>query len=146
MDITNAKFIVASGPVIVEDGKVLLNRHGDDNFWKFTGGRVESADFDADSDALEEACHREAKEEMGFEIEIIRPLKTLMIPHPEKSDTIIMLVHYLARRIGEIKIGADIKEYDWFDLNDLPQNCAPNIGPIVEEYQAAEKQGSREAE
>jgi len=134
MNITNAKFIVASGPVIIEDGKVLLNRHGDDNLWKFPGGRVESADFDSGRDALEMACKRESKEEMGIDVEIIRPFKTLMVPHPEKSDTIIILVHYLAKRIGEIKAGADIKEYDWFDLNNLPDNCAPNIKTIVEEF------------
>ena len=35
------KIIIASGPVIVENGKVLLNKHGEDGFWKFCGGRVE---------------------------------------------------------------------------------------------------------
>jgi len=38
------KIIIASGPVIVEDGKVLLNKHGGTTFSKFCGGRVE--DFD----------------------------------------------------------------------------------------------------
>ena len=28
-----AKIIIASGPVIVEDNKVLLNKHGDTSFW-----------------------------------------------------------------------------------------------------------------
>jgi 8-oxo-dGTP pyrophosphatase MutT (NUDIX family) len=61
-----AKIIIASGPVIVEDGKVLLNKHGDTEFWKFCGGRVE--DFDLD---LQEAARREVEEEMGIDIEVI---------------------------------------------------------------------------
>jgi len=36
------KLIIASGPVIIENGKVLLNKHGDDKFWKFLGGKVEN--------------------------------------------------------------------------------------------------------
>ena len=35
------RIIVASGPVIVENNKVLLNQHGDDNFWKFCGGKCQ---------------------------------------------------------------------------------------------------------
>ena len=50
------KIIVASGPVVVEGGKVLLNKHGDTSFWKFCGGKVE--DFDQN---LFEAAKRETK-------------------------------------------------------------------------------------
>ena len=39
------KILIASGPVIVEDGKVILARHenkfGKESFWKFCGGMVE---------------------------------------------------------------------------------------------------------
>lgn len=42
MNLENAKFIIASGPVIIENNKVLLNRHGEDDkakeYWKFVGG------------------------------------------------------------------------------------------------------------
>ena len=31
------KIIIVSGPVIIENNKVLLNKHGEDNFWKFCG-------------------------------------------------------------------------------------------------------------
>ncbi len=63
----SANIIVASGPVIIENGEVLLNKHGDDDFWKFPGGRVELKDIDGEN-SLEDACRREAKEENGFEI------------------------------------------------------------------------------
>jgi ADP-ribose pyrophosphatase YjhB (NUDIX family) len=128
------KFIVASGPVIIENGKVLLNRHGDDAFWKFLGGRVEDFDFADPANSLEEACRREVKEEMGFDVEIIRPLKPMMVPKPGDPETWVILIHYLAKRLGEINPGADIKKYQWFDINDLPADCAPNIKPVIGEY------------
>jgi len=128
------KFIIASGPVIIEKGQVLLNKHGDDGFWKFLGGRVEDFDFKDVNNSLEEACHREVKEEMGFDVEIIHPLKPMMVPKPDDPETWVILIHYLARRLGEIKLGTDIKEAQWFDINNLPPDCAPNIKPVIEEY------------
>jgi len=128
--------IVASGPVIIEDGKVLLNKHGDDGFWKFLGGRVEHFDFKDQNNSLEEACRREVQEEMGFEIEIIRPLKPMMVQKPNDPDTWVILIHYLAKRLGEIKLGADIKDAQWFDIDNLPADCAPNIKPVIQAYQS----------
>jgi ADP-ribose pyrophosphatase YjhB (NUDIX family) len=129
-------FIIASGPVIIENNKVLLNKHGDDNFWKFVGGRVEDFDFGDPTYSLETACKREVKEEMGLEIEIIRPLKPMMVPKPNDKTTQVVLIHYLSKRLGEITPGNDIKEWNWFDINELPENCAPNIQPVIEEYKS----------
>jgi ADP-ribose pyrophosphatase YjhB (NUDIX family) len=120
-----SKIIIASGPVIVEKGKVLLNKHGDDKFWKFCGGRVE--DFDAD---LQEAAKRETKEEMGVNIEISDVEPFLM--HVRKDDIDVILVHYNAKYSGEIKPGADIKEWKWVPLKDLEkEDLAPNIIPAL---------------
>jgi ADP-ribose pyrophosphatase YjhB (NUDIX family) len=124
-------FIIASGPVIIENNKVLLNKHGDDNFWKFPGGRIENFDFNDPFNSLETACAREAKEEMGLEIKIIKPLKPMLVPKPNSNDTQAVLIHYLAERINEIKPGPDIKEWGWFDLNNLPSDLAPNIKPVL---------------
>ena len=117
--------IIASGPVIIEDNKVLLNQHGEDNFWKFPGGQVE--DF---SVSLEDNAKREVKEEMGIAIEIIRPLKPLLVQKP--SGEVIVLIHFLAKRLGEITPGADIREWNWFAIDNLPDNLAPNIKPVLE--------------
>ncbi len=117
--------IIASGPVIIEEGKVLLNKHGTDNFWKFCGGRVE--DFDSD---LIENARREAKEEMGIDIEILDP--NPIITYTKKDDgTDVILVHFLAKRLGEIKPGPDIREWNWFPVDQLPADCGPNIKPVI---------------
>lgn len=125
-------FIIASGPVIIEDNKVLLNKHGDDNFWKFIGGKVENFDFADNFNSLEEACRREAREEMGVELELIKPLKPMMFPKPNNPTIQVVLIHFLAKRIGDLKPGADIKEWNWFDINNLPEDCAPNIKPVID--------------
>lgn len=130
----NKKILIASGPVIIEDGKVLLDKHGDDNFWKFLGGKVESFNFTDNLNSLEEVCRQRVKEEMGFNIEIIKPLKPMLLPKPGDPDAWVVLIHYLAKRLGDIKPGPEIREWKWFDVNSLPSDCAPNIKPVIEEY------------
>jgi 8-oxo-dGTP pyrophosphatase MutT (NUDIX family) len=127
-----AKIIIASGPVIVEGDKVLLNKHGDTAFWKFCGGRVE--DFDLD---LQEAARREVKEEMGIGIEILdqEPFITFTTKETPEGKIDVILVHWLAKRLGEIKSGADIKEWRWLPLNDLTkEDLEPNIIPTLKHF------------
>lgn len=121
--------IIASGPVIIEDNKVLLNREQKEagvTFWMFPGGEVE--DFD---NSLEQACQREVGEEMGIKVEIIKPLRPIML---QSEERIIILIHFLAKRIGEVKPGANIVEWAWHDINSLPENCAPNVFEIIKNY------------
>ncbi|EKD58773.1 MAG: hypothetical protein ACD_56C00055G0009 [uncultured bacterium] len=124
--------IIASGPVLVENNSVLLNIHGDTNFWKFCGGRIEDFSF-----SLAENAKRKVKEEMGLNIEIIDP-KPFFI-HTTKATnngvTNVILVHFLARRIGEISPSEDIREWEWIPLKDLEkENLAPNILPTLKHF------------
>ena len=125
--------IIASGPVIIENHKVLLNKEkkeeGKITPWLFPGGEVESLDI-----SLEEACKREVMEEMGIEVDIIRPLKPMLVYRPDNPEKMAILIHYLAKRIGEIKPGSNIVEWDWFDITNLPEDCAPNVKAVIEEY------------
>ena len=138
LNLDKGHFIIASGPVVIEDGKVLLNRHGEDKkakkYWKFIGGRVEDFDIKRQNFSLEDACLREVKEEMGINVKILAPIKPMLIKHPDKKDTFVILIHYLARRLGQIKASSEIDEWEWFDINHLPKDCAPNIEPVIDEY------------
>lgn len=126
-----SKIIIASGPVIVEEGKVLLDQHGETNFWKFPGGRVE----DYEKNLIETARER-VKEEMGIEIEIIDPVPFLMYTVKETpgGNLDVLLVHYLAKRIGEINPGDDIRRWEWIDIKNLPENVGPNIIPTLQHF------------
>lgn len=126
-----AKIIIASGPVILEDNKVLLCQHGDTNFWKFCGGRVENF-----KTTLLENAKREVKEEMGIDIEVLNnePFITYTKKETLEGDIDVILVHFLAKRIGEIKPGEDIREWNWFDISNLPENLGPNILPALKHF------------
>ena len=125
------KIIIASGPVIVENNKVLLNKHGDTLFWKFCGGKVE--DY---STNLIENAKREVGEEMGIKIKILdnEPFFTFTRKEKDDKEIDIILVHFLAKRIGEIKPGTDIREWAWHDLQKLPTDLGPNIVPTLKHF------------
>ena len=121
--------IIASGPVIIENDKVLLNKeYKPDGIskWFFPGGQVENFDI-----SLEEACCREAKEEMGIDIEIIKPLKPILL---QTDGKVVILIHWLAKRIGEITPGKEVAEWGWHDINNLPNDCADNVYEIINHY------------
>ena len=124
-------YIIVSGPVIVENGKVLVTKHGDTAFWKFCGGRVENFDK-----SLWDAARREAKEEVGVDLELLEPQPFLLHTSKQTEQGVVdvILVHYLAKRIGEIKPGADIRENSWLDIGNLPEDIGPNIIPALKHF------------
>lgn len=91
---------------------------------------------DFESNLIDNA-RREVKEEVGINIEILNNCP--YITHTEKADDLgnisdVILVHYLAKRVGEIKPGADIREWKWFNIDDLPKNLGPNILPALKHF------------
>lgn len=125
------KIIIASGPVIIEDNKILLDISGDDNFWKFCGGKMK------DLENLQETAARRAQEELGIKIEILdeNPFLLHTIKETPEGNVDVVLVHYLAKRIGEIVPGEDIREWKWIVIENLKnENLAPNILPTLKHF------------
>ena len=124
--------IIASGPVIVEDNKVLLVKHGEDSFWKFCGGRVE----DRESNLRETAC-REVREEMGIEVELSddRPYFFYSEKIIDGRAVSVILAHFLAKRKGKVIPGDDIRDWRWLDLPELEkEDLAQNIKPTLKHF------------
>lgn len=125
--------INVAGPVIVEGDKVLLvrvNKDGKISAWQFPGGKKEESDTN-----FEDTCKREAKEELGIDLNIKELLKEIAIKKENKET---FLIHYLAERVGEIQPGHEVVEWNWHDINKLPQNCAPNVYEVIKEYKIRE--------
>ena len=128
------KFIVASGPVIIEGGKLLVNKDNKDDFYKLPGGTVEEGIED-----LEQACHREVMEENNAKIEIIKPLHPMIIwKNPQTKESMcIVLIHYLAKLLNkkDMKPMPPIKETVWLDIKEIREgkhHVAPNIKFLIE--------------
>lgn len=127
------KTIIASGPVIMEGGKLMVNKDDKDEFYKLPGGTIEEGIED-----LEEACHRETKEENNAEIEIIKPLHPMILwKNPQtKEEMVIVLIHYLAKlkNPNDIKPIPPIQEVTWLDIREIKEgkhNVAPNIKFLI---------------
>lgn len=119
------KITIASGPVIIEDNKVLLDKHGNDTFWKFPGGKI------SDSESLQNTAIREAKEELGIEITL---LDEPIIFSFESEDEYIILFHYPATiTSGKPSPSRDVREWSWHDIANLPTDIAPNIKTVLNE-------------
>jgi len=128
------KVIIASGPVILEGGKLLVNKDSKDDFYKIPGGTIEEGSTD-----LAESCRREVKEEINGEIEIVRPLHPMIIwKNPQtKERTAIVLIHYLANLLNkeELKPQGETTKIEWLDVDEIKQDkhaVAPNIKFLIE--------------
>lgn len=123
------KIIIASGPVIVEDGNVLLAKHGNDDFWKFCGGKTD------DALNLAENMKRNVKGEMGIDVIVLDEEPYLMhVKKPGEEHIDVLLVHFLVKRVGEIIPNDKITAWQWFPVNNLPADAAPNIKPVLEHF------------
>ena len=128
------KYLIASGPVIIEQGKLLVNKDNKDDFYKLPGGTIEEG-----IEGLEKACHREVKEENNAEIKIIKPLHPMILwKNPQTTEKMtILLIHYLAtlKNKQEIKPTPPIQEIKWLDIEEIKKgehNVAPNIKFLIE--------------
>ncbi len=127
------KFIVASGPVIIEDNKLLVVKDNKDPFYKLPGGTVK------ERESLEDGCMRRAREEINADVEIIRPLMPhILYENPKtKEKMTIILINYLAKlknkeEITPLPPSQDIK---WVGIEEIKQgkgNVSPNVKALIE--------------
>ena len=129
MGMLNGKHLVVSGPVIIENGKLLSVKDNKDDFYKLPGGSIEE-----DIESLEQACKREVKEEINGEIEIIKPLHPQVLwKNPQTKESMcIVLIHYQAKLLNkkDIKPIYPVKEIAWLDIKNIKKgkyNVGKNI-------------------
>ena len=116
--------IVVTGPVIVKEGKILLVLD-DDKILKLPGGKAEL------NESLEDACRREAKEEINGDVSLLGKLSTFTM---EISGRVHELHHFLAKLKNEdVKPLAEVKKILWVDIDKLGQYyIVPNIKYLLE--------------
>ncbi|MFN3481060.1 MAG: NUDIX domain-containing protein [Thermodesulfovibrionales bacterium] len=115
--------------IIIEykDGIVLIKRKNPPEGWALPGGFVDYGE------TLESAAIREAKEETGLDIELIRQFHTYSALDRDPRHHTITTV-YIAQGKGLLKSGDDAKEAVVFRKDDLPEVIAFDHRDILNDY------------
>lgn len=124
----SAVLTIATGPVIIKDGSVLLDKHGIDQFWKFPGGKLR------DDNSPRANAVREVKEELSVDVELLGDPMVTTFTRTDSAGVLeyVILIHYRAQIIGgEISPGRDVREWAWHPIDSLPTDLAPNVALVV---------------
>jgi len=114
--------IVGVGAVILDNGKILLVKRGVEpgkGRWSIPGGAVELGE------KVREATIREAKEEVGLDVEIAddRPfdaVDSMTTTHDSRLKYHYVLLQFITRPIGgTLKPGSDVLEAEWVPLEKV---------------------------
>ena len=116
--------------IIIEIGRrgiVLIKRKNSPRGWALPGGFVDYGE------ALEEAARREAKEETGLEVELIKQLHTYSDPVRDPRHHTITTV-FIARSAGAPAAADDAEEIGIFTKENLPQPLMFDHEKILADY------------
>jgi ADP-ribose pyrophosphatase YjhB (NUDIX family) len=106
---------------------ILIERKNPPYGWALPGGFVDYGE------TLESAARREAKEETGLDVELIRQFHAYSDPKRDPRHHTITVV-FLAKSTGEPKAGDDAKEIGIFSENTLPDTIAFDHKDILADY------------
>ena len=113
-----------AGNLIIREDKILLVYRKDESHWEVPGGKVE------EDESPTEAAIREAKEEIGVEVNLEKPFYSGEFQH----DGEIFLWHGYVANIDE---DPELKEekfekLEWFEGSKLDElDLAPNLEMVL---------------
>jgi ADP-ribose pyrophosphatase YjhB (NUDIX family) len=115
--------------IIIEsnDGIVLIKRKNPPQGWALPGGFVDYGE------SIESAAIREAKEETGLDIELLRQFHTYSDPERDPRHHTITTV-FTAKAKGKVRAGDDAKEVAIFSKDNLPEQIAFDHRYIIHDY------------
>lgn len=120
-----------AGVIIFNEGKVLLQRRGDDGNWCIPGGGMDLGE------TVEETAQREVLEETGI---IIDEMKLFHVysgeeqhhVYPNGDEVYFVNVVFISSKFhGELRVdGVESTELKFFAMNDLPVDLSATNKPI----------------
>ncbi len=129
---------LAVAVLIVDDGRVLLGRRGpgvrSPGRWSFPAGFVERGEV------VEDAAIREAKEEVGLDVELAPLLALISAP----GETVVLAVFPVRAFSGTPVAGDDLVEVGWFAADALPDLAFPHDERMIAAWLAAQAGSERE--
>lgn len=129
--------IVPGAAVLILDAqnRLLLQHRRDNNQWGLIGGSMEIGE------SLEETAKREALEETGLEINVLRWFglfsgKELIYKYPNGDVVANVVAAYTTQQFrGELKVDEDeSRAVCFFHARALPDELSPPDKPIIEKY------------
>lgn len=114
--------------LIVKDNTILLIKRNVEPFkdyWAIPGGHME---WDI---SAEETVIKEVKEETSLDVTHMKFLKAYTDPKRDPMQKVTLA--YVVDTSGEPMAGDDAKEYQWFNLNNLPE-LAFDHQQIIKDY------------
>lgn len=115
---------------------ILIERLYEPLGWAIPGGFVDYGE------SVETAAIREAKEEIGLDIQLLEQFHVYSDPSRDQRKHTISIV-FLAAAQGEPEAGDDAKHFQIFNLWQLPQNLCFDHGQILQDYQQYRHYGRR---
>lgn len=107
--------------LIVDNGKILLARRVIEpakGEWDIPGGFVDSGE------SAEEAVVREALEETGLHVRVIKFLGSLPDVYGDRKLPTLNLCFVAEIMHGELRPQSDVEALDWFSPDQLPESMA----------------------
>jgi 8-oxo-dGTP diphosphatase len=126
---SNPRNPIPTVDIIIENrgGIILIKRKNLPEGWALPGGFVDYGE------SLESAALREAKEETGLDIELIRQFHTYSDPKRDSRHHTITTV-YIAEAKGIATAGDDAKETGIFRREAIPEKIAFDHKEILNDY------------
>jgi ADP-ribose pyrophosphatase YjhB (NUDIX family) len=125
----NLRNPISTVDIIIEcnGGIILIKRKNPPEGWALPGGFVDYGE------SLETAAVREAKEETGLDVKLIRQFHSYSDPKRDPRHHTITTV-FIAKAKGKAVAGDDAKEIGIFHKKNLPDQIAFDHRDIIHDY------------
>lgn len=120
-------FLTVDLIIELNEGIVLIKRENPPEGWALPGGFVDYGE------TIESAALREAKEETGLDVELVRQFHSYSDPQRDPRHHTVTTV-FVAKAKGTAVAGDDAKEAEIFRRDNLPEQIAFDHRDILNDY------------